>query len=88
MDVSTLAQSFLPPCRSSTLPLAAHFFVWYFVADLFHMYNAVYLRKNLAQESQLWKRLWIYLKKKGPLVFHHIFLVVVAYPLGIVSQAQ
>ncbi len=49
------------------------------------MYNTTYLKRNLAQEGRVWRRLWIFAKAKAPFLAHHGILIVVGYPIGVVS---
>ena len=71
-------------CRSPVLVTFVHIPAWYLFYDLFAMFDAFTLRKNLRHLS--WGRqLRQYVTKKSGLVCHHIILFLFGYLLVAVS---
>ena len=71
-------------CRSPLLVTFVHIPAWYLFYDLFAMFDAFTLRKNLRHLS--WGRqLRLYVTKKSGLVCHHIILFLFGYLLVAVS---
>ena len=71
-------------CRSPLLVTFVHIPAWYLFYDLFAMFDAFTLRKNLRHLS--WGRqLRLYIVKKSGLVCHHIILFLFGYLLVAVS---
>ena len=57
---------------------------WYFVYDLYAMFEAYCLRKNLSGEELL-ARTRTFVRKKWPFILHHMVILVLGVPLIIVS---
>ena len=61
-----------------------HLAAWYYPVDMYAMFKAYVLRKNLSNLS-LKKQIGIFLTKKWSLVAHHVALFGIGYPLIAVS---
>lgn len=73
--------------RSPLLIPWCHIAAWYFVVDLFNMYDAFQAKHDISHLS--WsQRYWTYVGAKWPYVVHHVVLFIFGYQVVVVSDAM
>lgn len=80
---SYIACSLLSLPRCSIIPPYVYLIAWYFVYDLYAMFESYCLRKDLLG-VRLLARVWIFTRQKWPFVLHHA-AILLGLPIGIVS---
>lgn len=70
--------------RSPILIPWCHIAAWYFVVDLFNMYDAFQAKNDISHLSRP-QRLLAYVRAKWPYVVHHVVLFSIGYQVVVVS---
>lgn len=71
--------------RSPLLIPWCHIAAWYFVVDLFNMYDAFRTKNDISHLSAL-GRYSLYVKLKWPYVVHHVVLFIFGYTAVVVRN--
>ena len=72
-----------PLSRSWVLVPFAHWGAWYYLIDLYTMYEAHRLRRHAPYTRT--RTMCSFVKRRWSILTHHLLLLCVAYPLAVVS---
>lgn len=85
MIIMHLILCFLIFARSSILIPWSHIAAWYFIVDLYNMYDAYRVKNNIAH-LPMHQRYLKYVRAKWPYVLHHVVLFTFGYQVVVVSS--